>query len=103
MSARQGLAEMALFVMAAGLGVYGLGEGLDGVFESGQRSVLWLAVAAVALMVLARQMARVQDRSPRRARGMDEGEGRRMSRETLTDVSALAASNGQAVEGSGGR
>ncbi len=68
MNARRGLAEIALFAAAAVLGIYGLGVGLDGFFEPGQGSVLWLGVAAVALMVLARQMARIQDRWPRRGR-----------------------------------
>ncbi len=66
MSNRNGLHEMALFVVAAAAGIYGLGEGLAGFFEPGHGDVAWLAVAAVALAVLARQMARVQDRWPRR-------------------------------------
>ncbi len=62
MNPRRGLAEIGLFVLASGLGVYGLGEGLNGFFEPGRGGgVLWLGVAAVALMVLARQMARIQD------------------------------------------
>jgi len=68
MNARRGLGEIGLFAAAAIMGVYGLGEGLDGFFEPGHGSVLWLGVAAVALMVLAKQMARIQDRWPRRGR-----------------------------------
>ncbi len=66
MSPRQGLAEVALFLAAAAAGVYGLGEGLGALFGQGQGGVPWLGVTAVALMVLARQMARVQDRAPHR-------------------------------------
>ncbi len=66
MSTRNGLHEMALFLVAAAAGIYGLGEGLAGFFEPGHGDVAWLAVAAVALVVLARQMARVEDRWPRR-------------------------------------
>ena len=73
MSARHGLAEIVLFALAAAVGVYGLGEGLNGFFGPGQGGVLWLAVAAAAMMVLARQMARVQDRWPRRTRRMAAG------------------------------
>ena len=73
MSVRHGLAEILLFALAATVGVYGLGEGLNGFFGPGRGGVLWLAVAAAAMMVLARQMARVQDRWPRRARRMTAG------------------------------
>ena len=66
MNARRGVAEIGLFAVAGAIGVYGLGEGLNGFFETGTGGVLWLPVAAVALMVLARQMGRVQDRWPRR-------------------------------------
>lgn len=77
MSARYGLAEIALFALAASVGVYGLGEGLNGFFGSGQGSVLWLAVAAIAMMVLAKQMSRIQDRSPGRPRGKTTESGQR--------------------------
>ena len=73
MSVRHGLAEILLFALAATVGVYGLGEGLNGFFGPGRGGVLWLAVAAAAMMVLARQMARVQDRWPRRTRRMAAG------------------------------
>ena len=51
--------EMALFLVASAVGIYGLGKAFEG-------DGLWLAVSAVALVVLAKQMARVQDRWPRR-------------------------------------
>ena len=62
---RRGLAEAALFLVASAVGIYGLGAGLNGFF-GGPADPWWLAVAAVALAVLARQMGRVQDRWPRR-------------------------------------
>ena len=53
------VAEMALFLVASAVGIYGFGRAFQG-------DGLWLAVSAVALVVLAKQMARVQDRWPRR-------------------------------------
>lgn len=53
------VAEMALFLVASAVGIYGFGRAFQG-------DGLWLAVTAVALVVLAKQMARVQDRWPRR-------------------------------------
>lgn len=52
-------AEMALFLVASAAGIYGFGRAFQG-------DGLWLAISAVALVVLAKQMARVQDRWPRR-------------------------------------
>jgi len=63
---RRGL-EMLLFLVASAVGIYGLGQGLSGLFEPGQGiSLIWLAVTGVALMVLFAQMGRVQDTWPRR-------------------------------------
>ena len=56
---RCALAEMALFAAASAAGVWGLGEALHG-------DVWWLAVTGVSLLVLSRQMGRIQDRAPRR-------------------------------------
>ena len=53
------VAEMALFLVASAVGIYGFGRAFQG-------DGLWLAASAVALVVLAKQMARVQDRWPRR-------------------------------------
>ena len=52
-------AEMVLFLVAAAIGVYGFGRAFQG-------EGLWLAVSAVSLVVIAKQMARIQDRYPRR-------------------------------------
>src|SRR5258708_39697630 len=60
-------AEMVLFVVAAVVGIYGLGRGLTGLFEVGQGiSLTWLAVTGVAFLVLFAQMGRVHDTWPRR-------------------------------------
>ena len=55
----QGLAELTLFLVAAAAGIYGLGRTFQG-------NTLWLGVSAVALILLAKQMGRVQDHWPRR-------------------------------------
>lgn len=60
-------AEMLLFLVVSIIGIYGLGQGLGGLFEPGQGiNLLWLAVALGALMILWAQMGRVQDTWPRR-------------------------------------
>ncbi len=60
-------AEMLLFLVASVIGIYGLGQGLTGLFEPGQGiDLLWLAVTGVAMMVLFAQMGRVHDTWPRR-------------------------------------
>ncbi len=60
-------AEMLLFLVASAVGIYGLGQGLSGLFESGQGiHLIWLAVTGVAFMVLFAQMGRVRDTWPRR-------------------------------------
>lgn len=59
MNRRQGLSELTLFFGAAAAGVYGFGRAFQG-------NVLWLGVSAVALILLAKQMGRVQDHWPRR-------------------------------------
>lgn len=53
-------AEFMVFLLAATAGTYGFGKAFQG-------QGLWLAVSAVALVVIAKQMARIQDRWPRRA------------------------------------
>ena len=64
---RRGL-EMLLFLVASAVGIYGLGQALPGLFEPGQGiHLIWLAVTAVALIVLFAQMGRVQDTWPRRS------------------------------------
>ncbi len=59
MNRQRGLAEAMLFLVAAGAGIYGFGRAFQG-------GVLWLGVSAVSLIVLAKQMGRVQDRWPHR-------------------------------------
>ncbi len=60
-------AEMLLFLVASAVGIYGLGQGLPGLFEPGQGiHLIWLAVTGVAFMVLFAQMGRVKDTWPRR-------------------------------------
>lgn len=51
--------EFLLFLLAASAGVYGFGRAFQG-------QALWLAVSAVARIVLAKQMGRIQDGWPRR-------------------------------------
>ncbi len=59
-------AEMLLFLVASAVGIYGLGQGLTGLFEPGQGiHLIWLAVTGVAFMVLFAQMGRVKDAWPR--------------------------------------
>jgi hypothetical protein len=66
MNWQRGLSEALLFLVASAVGIYGLGEGLNGFYGSGPAEPAWLAVTALALIVLAKQMARVQDHWPRR-------------------------------------
>jgi hypothetical protein len=66
---RQRQLEMALFIVASLLGIYGLGQGLNGLFEPGRGINLpWLAVTGIALFVLFAQMGRVHDAWPHRPR-----------------------------------
>jgi hypothetical protein len=59
--------EFVLFLLASVIGMYGLGQGLTGMFEPGQGiSLPWLAVTGVALIVLFAQMGRVHDTWPRK-------------------------------------
>ncbi len=61
--------EMAVFVVASIVGIYGLGQGLNRLVESGRGiSLAWLALTAVAIFVLFAQMGRVHDSWPRRPR-----------------------------------
>ena len=63
---RRGL-EMLLFLVVLAVGIYGLGQGLPGLFEPGQGiQLIWLAVTGVAFMILFTQMGRVKDTWPRR-------------------------------------
>lgn len=59
MRTSRALAEMALFVVAAAAGVFGMGEAFRG-------GGMWLAVTGVAVMVLGKQMDRVHGRWPTR-------------------------------------
>jgi hypothetical protein len=60
-------AEMLIFLVASAVGIYGLGQGLSGLFEVGQGiHLIWLAVTGVAFLVLFAQMGRVKDTWPRR-------------------------------------
>ncbi len=56
---RRPTGEMGLFLLASTAGIYGFGQAFHG-------SVLWLVIAAVALVILSKQMGRVQDQWPRR-------------------------------------
>lgn len=66
MTRRRGIAELLLFLAAAGIGISAFGRGLAGFFGEPHPDPLWLPVAFAALWVLVRQMGRVQDRWPRR-------------------------------------
>lgn len=58
---------MLLFLFASGIGIYALGNGWTGLSEPGHgASLLWLAVAGGAIMILFWQMGRVHDTWPRR-------------------------------------
>ena len=62
---RRGI-EMLIFLVASAVGIYGLGQGLTGLFEPGQGiHLIWLAVTGVAFMILFAQMGRVKDTWPR--------------------------------------
>ena len=59
--------EMLLFQVVSAVGIYGLGQGLTGLFEVGQGiHLIWLAVTGIAFMILFAQMGRVKDTWPRR-------------------------------------
>ncbi len=66
MNWRRGLTEALLFLVASAVGTFGLGTGLADFFGPDRGDIAWLAVSAVALMVLAQQMGHVQDHWPRR-------------------------------------
>ncbi len=62
--------EMLLFLVASVIGIYGLGQALQGLFEPGQGiNFIWLAVTGVAMFVLFAQMGRVHDSWPSRHSG----------------------------------
>jgi hypothetical protein len=64
---RQRKHELLVFLAASVVGIYGLGQGLAGLYERGQQiSLLWLAVTGLAFFVLFGQMGRVHDTWPRR-------------------------------------
>ncbi len=59
--------EVLLFLVVSAIGIYALGNGLTGLFESGKEiDLLWLAVAVAVMMILFAQMGRVHDTWPRR-------------------------------------
>ncbi len=59
--------EMLLFLVVSAVGIYGLGQGLKGLFELDQGiNLIWLAVTSIAFMILFAQMGRVKDTWPRR-------------------------------------
>lgn len=59
--------EMVVFLLASLVGIYGLGQGLAGLYERGHEiNLLWLAVTGFAFFVLFAQMGRVHDTWPRR-------------------------------------
>ncbi len=60
-------AEMLLFLVVSVIGIYGLGQGLTGLFEPGQGiNLFWILVSGGALLILCAQMGRVHDTWPRR-------------------------------------
>ncbi|HZC06953.1 MAG TPA: hypothetical protein VE338_15065 [Ktedonobacterales bacterium] len=62
---RHPIAEWALLVVAAVVGVYSMGAGLGSLYgESG--NPWWLVVTAAALIILSMQMGRVHDLWPHR-------------------------------------
>ena len=66
-SPRRRVMELVIFVAASVLGVYGLGRGLDTLFEGGRAvDLAWLAISAIGVLVLFAQMGRVHDSWPRR-------------------------------------
>lgn len=67
MSHRARVVEMLIFIGASALGIFALGRGLNGLFESGKGvDLLWFLVLAGTIWVLFAQMGRVQDAWPRR-------------------------------------
>ena len=66
--------EMLLFLAVSALGIFALGNGLQGLFESGKGTqLLWLALFGVTLWILFSQMGRVHDAWPRRGDGESSG------------------------------
>lgn len=66
MSRRRGIAELLLFLAASAIGIYAFGRGLAPFFGMSHGDPLWLPVGFLSFWVLSKQMARVQDRWPRR-------------------------------------
>jgi hypothetical protein len=66
MTRRRGVAELLLFLAASAIGIYAFGRGLAGFFGYAHADPWWLPVGFAALWVLGKQMARIQDRWPRR-------------------------------------
>ena len=57
--------EFLLFIIATVIGIYSLGQGLQGVFFPGQDiSLIWLAVAGAAMWILVAQTSRVKETWP---------------------------------------
>ena len=80
------LAEWTLFAVAAGVGMYSLGQGLGNLYgEHG--NVLWLLVTGAALIVLCAQMGRMHDVIARGNRSDS------LTRSTEADAAAMAERN----------
>ena len=62
----RGIAELLLFLAASAIGIYAFGRGLAPFFGRPHGDPWWLPVGFAALLVLAKQMGRIQDRWPRR-------------------------------------
>jgi hypothetical protein len=58
--------EVLLFLVASGVGIYGLGQSLTGLVTGLTLNLGWLAIAGLAFYVLAAQMGRVHDAWPHR-------------------------------------
>jgi hypothetical protein len=59
--------EGGVFLLASLLGIYGIGQGLAGLYEQGKEiNLLWLAVTGIAFYILFAQMGRVHDSWPHR-------------------------------------
>lgn len=84
-------AEMLLFLVISAIGIFALGNGLTGLFEPGKGiDLLWLAVAAVAIMILCAQMGRVHDSWPSRQQAAPQ-QAQSAPAEAKTDASLIYA------------
>ena len=87
---------MVILMVVSVIGIYALGQGLSGLVEPGKGvNLLWLAVSAVAIWILAAQMGRVHDAWPRR----DDSDGRLAGPAVPEDPGAIGRPTPSANEG----